>query len=116
MTGPERLLQHRGPAAANAIARFSLQPRAMVTLVLMMAGLGCLLAYVPLQRRTLAQYAGGWWLCAAAPPAGLAGYGVVLMLSGANLWPLSLLFAASIAGFWLLLLVIARRLTCGTFF
>jgi hypothetical protein len=88
----------------------------MLTLVVMMAGLGCLLAYVPLQKRTLAHYAGPWWLGAAAPLAGLAGYGVVLMLRGANLWPLSLLFAAALAGFWLLLLVVLRRLACGSFF
>jgi hypothetical protein len=38
------------------------------------------------------------------------------MLRGANLWPLSLLFAAALAGFWLLLLVALRRLACGSFF
>jgi hypothetical protein len=88
----------------------------MLVLVVLMAGLGCLLAYVPLQRRTLSHYTGPWWLGAAAPLAGLLGYGVVLFARGANLWPLSLLFAAAIAGFWLLLLVALRRVTCGTFF
>jgi hypothetical protein len=98
------------------MARIWRDHRAMLTLVAMMAGLGCLLAYVPLQRRTLAHYAGPWWLGAAAPLAGLTGYGVVLVARGASLWPLSLLFAAAIAGLWLLVLVALRRLACGTFF
>jgi hypothetical protein len=88
----------------------------MLYLVAMMAGLGCLLAYVPLQKRTLAHYAGPWWLAAAAPLAGLAGFGVVLMGQGANLWPLSMLIATAMAGLWLVLLVVLRRLACGAYF
>jgi hypothetical protein len=105
------MAEERSLAAARPSGDFDEAP-GYVWLLLTLAVLGGFPAYLYLQVRSLRRWRGGWRIAAAAPLLGMAPVVFVTVpafLSGANLWPLGLVFASPPACLYLLALMAGRR-------
>lgn len=77
---------------------------------------GLTFSYVVLQVVSIRRYEGWARSAAFLPLIGMVGFACVLLASGANLWPLSLLLGAILGAFFLAVLALIHRLTQGTWF
>lgn len=82
----------------------------------LMGVVGLTLSYTVLQVVAIRRYEGWARSAAFLPLIGMVGFALVLLASGANLWPLSLLLGAILGAFYLAVLALIRRLTQGAWF